>query len=584
MTMIATMEDIGNEVAEIMQARPNLSPDNAFVAWFMRACLTEDQALDCVLGASNDKGIDGLFIDAETDRVFVVQGKYRTVEKAPTESRADVLEFARLGRVLLEGGAELTELCDTADAAVAGKVRQATKKLRESGYGLRMHFVTTGTVSPLLQAEARISLAPYPSASVEYHSRRDVLNLYRDYVEGVAPPVGSVELPIEGGEVLGRYEQNTGIQSWVFSMRSPDVKQHLGSIGPRVFARNIRGFLGATDVNRNIQNTLQNDPEDFWYLNNGITIICDGAEKKESLGSQRLQVQNPQIINGQQTTRVLTENSASEASVLVKVIAIPHDSSEKHARFGTLTARIVSATNWQNQIKASDLRANDIEQVRVEREFRKLGYQYLRKRESKSESRRTAVKRYSFQVTKEDLAAAVAGCLMDPAVLRRGKEALFEDDAYPMLFRPERTVHEYLVFHWLQDAARSQARGNASRGYAKWLVLNLLWKELNSVLSKGAAKRFIYAMERRKISNRDTAAVVTALGKALDVLYDAALAFCRSQPEVKRGKLDESGFFRHTNLPRKFAGFWAMHSPSRVTRLRKHLADFSAGLQDLDMV
>ena len=47
-------------------------------------------------------------------------------------------------------------------------------------------------------------------------------------------------------------------------------------------------------------------------------------------------------------------------------------------------SKIVAATNWQNAIKASDLMSNDRRQIDLERNLRKLDYQYLRKRQSKS--------------------------------------------------------------------------------------------------------------------------------------------------------------------------------------------------------
>ena len=41
--------------------------------------------------------------------------------------------------------------------------------------------------------------------------------------------------------------------------------------GDRLFARNLRS-LGDTDVNTEINQTLDNSPESFWYFNNGVTI------------------------------------------------------------------------------------------------------------------------------------------------------------------------------------------------------------------------------------------------------------------------------------------------------------------------
>lgn len=105
-----------------------------------------------------------------------------------------------------------------------------------------------------------------------------------------------------------------------------------------------------------------------------------------------LRVANPQIINGQQTTRILAaeDRRAEKATVLVRVIRIPRGEAGSRDRFEQLVSQIVEATNWQNVIRASDLMSNDRQQIILERELRKLGYQYLRKRQTKREARRAA--------------------------------------------------------------------------------------------------------------------------------------------------------------------------------------------------
>lgn len=130
---------------------------------------------------------------------------------------------------------------------------------------------------------------------------------------------------------------------------------------------------------------------------------------------------NPQVINGQQTTRTLAEHLdlAKRASVLVKVIRIPRDSDGRSRDFDALVSSIVAGTNWQNAIKEADLRSNDRRQIEIERAFRKLGYLYLRKRQSKSEARRFAGGRW-HTVKKEELAQAVAACDIDPLLPREG--------------------------------------------------------------------------------------------------------------------------------------------------------------------
>ena len=103
-----------------------------------------------------------------------------------------------------------------------------------------------------------------------------------------------------------------------------------------------------TQINKGLLVTLKDEPERFYYYNNGITMVCDEAERKSSHGRDYIQVGNPQIINGQQTTRTLASLpvQAAKASVLVKVMRISRDEEENGEHFERLVSRIVAGTNW----------------------------------------------------------------------------------------------------------------------------------------------------------------------------------------------------------------------------------------------
>src|SRR6185503_15882731 len=147
-------------------------------------------------------------------------------------------------------------------------------------------------------------------------------------------------------------------------------------------------------------------------------------------------VSNPQVINGQQTTRTLHREARRglRASVVVRVIRVPRDSGQDTNRFEALVSSIVAATNWQNAIRPSDLMSSDRRQIEIDRELRKVGYYYVRKRQKKSEARRAAGGRHWFFIRKEEVAQAVAACDLDPAVVRQGKERLFEERLYPAVY------------------------------------------------------------------------------------------------------------------------------------------------------
>ena len=73
----------------------------------------------------------------------------------------------------------------------------------------------------------------------------------------------------------------------------------------RLFEKNIRQVLGKTDVNDEIERTILENSDLFWYFNNGITIIADKIDKSLVGGGNRdygsFKLNNIAIVNGAQT-------------------------------------------------------------------------------------------------------------------------------------------------------------------------------------------------------------------------------------------------------------------------------------------
>lgn len=321
-----------------------------------------------------------------------------------------------------------------------------------------------------------------------------------------------------------------------------------------------------------MRKTLQREAEHFWYFNNGITIVCNTARKTAEKGQAVLRVSNPQIINGQQTTRTLDAYPQSRASVLVRVISIPRDADHNEVRFEKLVSAIVAATNWQNAIFPSDLRSNDQRQVSLERDFAKLRYQYIRKRQTKREARRLLGGQHYFGIKKDELAQSVAGCELDPQDVRSGKEGLFQAPYYDHIF-DNRPVYQYLSCYWLARNVKRSASGYPDRSYAKWMVLNALWSRIGSELKKKSMATAFREECERAHWNRH-------LEKAVEQLYLAALAFYRSKRGTGATAVDISNFFYRANLIQGFETFWRSGANNRraiITReLRRFIADLSS--------
>jgi hypothetical protein len=571
----ATEKDLSRELADLRERYPKLADDDLFVLWFLRAFVTEDeqQAVDALTGGKGDKSVDAVFIDGNTKTVVVVQGKFRRSVGIGSENRADVLQVAQLASVLGGEAADFRSYCKGLRAEVETALTDARHRLTKRGYKLRLYYVTTGRCSDSLCEEARNTAKRVEiPAALEVLQGKQVLLLLTDYLDGVAPPVPSLELEIEAGKagssgaVLQRYDHKTDIESWVFSMTEGAVAEMYKEAGIRLFARNVRGFLGSTEINRGMESTLNNEPAYFWYYNNGITIICDEAERKGRAGRDVLHVTNPQVINGQQTTRTLARQDGSSlvASVLVRVIRVPR-SPGSDDRFEALVSKLVGATNWQNAIRASDLMSNDRRQIEIERQFRKLGYMYLRKRQTRSEARRFSHTHHQFMVKKEELAQAVAACDLDPVLVREGKEGLFEERLYGRVF-PTGDPLYYLCRYWLMREVSFAARGFPERAYAKWLVLNFLWSRLGTGLrGRSSMETFRLACERQR-SN-----VVVPLNRAADALFRAALAFFRARRGKGETALDVSSFFKRKKLDHDFTRYWSGQGGTHRRVFRKHL-------------
>lgn len=549
--------DLKNEIRDMRERFPRLQESELFVAWFLKCFVTEREpdAIEALVGGPRDKSLDAILVDGAARVVFLVQGKYRQKMNGATEHRSDVLAFANLAEAF-SNAEKYRSLIEDMDSGVAAKLQNARQRVKRQGYRVQLYYVTTGRCSSALAKEAEriVHQAERPSNIDVIHGKR-VLRLLSDYLDGVAPPVPLLDLEIESGQgiklkgVLDRFDGNTGVESWVFPVNVRHIAEMYEQSGLRIFARNVRGFLGETPINRNMEATLDREPEYFWYYNNGITIICDEAESLSRGGREVIRVVNPQVINGQQTTRTLHKKASrnSKATVLVRVISVPRESDEDAARFENLVSKIVAATNWQNAIRASDLMANDRKQIEIERNLRKIDYQYLRKRQTKSEARRDAGVRHRFLIKKEELAQAVAACDLDPSVVREGKERLFEERYYDQVF-PNADPNYYLPRHWLVANVSSVARGYPERAYAKWVVTNFVWQHLQPFLNTRHKKEVF----RRECERWN----LNSLWKACNAAFKNCSTFYRTRRGKGETAIDVSTFFQRRSLHREFERFW----------------------------
>lgn len=141
-----------------------------------------------------------------------------------------------------------------------------------------------------------------------------------------------------------------------------------------LFDSNVRDFMGINAVNEDILETLNSkkNNEDFWWLNNGITILCSSAI---AIGKS-ITIENVQIVNGLQTSeciyRYFFSQNHDEDNRVVLIKILPCEST-------IIADDIIRSTNNQTAVMSSSLRATDKIQEDIEEILRKEDLYYERR-------------------------------------------------------------------------------------------------------------------------------------------------------------------------------------------------------------
>lgn len=234
-----------------------------------------------------------------------------------------------------------------------------------------------------------------------------------------------------------------------------------GRLLAHYFEYNVRDFQGANkEVNSEILNTL-NDTEsnlDFWWLNNGVTILV--SESPSSTQKTYL-LKNVQIVNGLQTSYMIYEHfqgmepeQAEQDSrcILVRILVpgdIESDESDK----------IIRSTNNQTTIPTANLRATDPIHRHIENVL-KTGDLYYDRRKSYWRNKKVALKKI---VTISELGQGILSCyLFRPDDARARPSSFIKDDKrYEEIFH-NRKDEDFL---WAASALKKVKSTLASSPY-----------------------------------------------------------------------------------------------------------------------
>jgi len=334
---------------------------SAFLIWFLRNIfyLNEQTSIDSVCDGSNDKGIDGIWVDEDSEEIYIFQTKFSPLDQGYQGER-DIREFLGVGR-WFNSEQKVEELRNSL-------ANDQLKRLLEKGeIGDR---ISKGYIVKFIFATNKIFDigAKEFLGGVENIESYDKNDLFEKYIylaeEEIENTPKKLKITNEGHISYTGDPENEAI---VLILPAKEILKLDGIQNRSLFSRNVRYWIGKTRVNKDIVKTLNEVREHpkFFLYHNGITITCNSFNL--DLDRKEILLEGYQIINGCQSIisfyenkRVLTEN----IHILAKIIKLPPIS--------PLIKKITKNTNNQNSIRIQDLKSDDRIQRNLKNKFQDM--------------------------------------------------------------------------------------------------------------------------------------------------------------------------------------------------------------------
>lgn len=326
---------------------------------------------------TKDYGIDACFIDANT--LYIIQGKYRA-----EHNYTNAYQF--LERIKdffdLEDAKQLRQILIPVYNAVHSDEINQIKIYYLTNNDLTFESSSYSYEDKCIEIESEISAKINKEISVKIYGTEKFATIKTGILLELPSEIKTASALL----VLENYFENRDKTSIVAEIALKNLASLVNSHRKYIFFSNIRDYKGLNAINKEIQNTYENHPKDFWYYNNGITLVC----REYILKNSSVTIIAPQIVNGCQTATTIyerwrrqsvEERNNNQGTILIKIIKDPKEEKRK---------AITKYTNSQTAVTGKDFFALEGFHKELQNSFKDYGYFY----EIQTNSARTQTKNY----------------------------------------------------------------------------------------------------------------------------------------------------------------------------------------------
>ena len=483
---MSTLLDWGNVDAAAAQIQASLALRSRREA-FTFLCISTllridfDEVRGSITDGGDDRGVDAVYLDERFGRrvihlfQFKCHSQFKSNERHFPSSEIDkVLSF------IADCFGQVDGFLDTCNPLLRQKVLDIWGFVETGSCEVEVHFCSNGE-SLIADQKARFeaSLAKFKFIQL----READLDRLSELISRRSSTHREIQLRVVEEQIFDRSDGN--LRAVIATVRGDEFIAALvdpsqpNQLDPDLFEENVRVYLGEqNDINRQIYDTaVSNEAGMFWYLNNGITIVCERFGFQPGYKNAPLELMNPQVVNGGQTSHALFQasrtsfDSLQRVRLLVRIIETQDKS---------LYAKVAEATNSQTSIRSRDLRSNDPVLVRLEASLAPHGWYLDRKRNQHS----TVDEAFRIDALKlgQIWMAYVRG---EPDKAKTASDRIF-GEYFPLVFDPAEIDAERVVAVWqlyreierhrrasLHEARRSSKSSASQEAEASWIVEGL---------------------------------------------------------------------------------------------------------------
>lgn len=398
-----------------------ISEERAFSHVLLKNYFDVDYAdqIGLVTDGPNDGGIDFIYYDDEESKVVICQAKYcnsLTFDQIISElnkMHSTVQNFKKANTGIYNDTLKQT-------------LQNAKDRLPDDNNDNYEYYIFTTAPVDINAALKKIdnTTHEFPTEAVSIYTEDEIEKAIQRSLESLTT-VEFEKIQIDRANNYLEYESKDSIGIMCNVLSTSIISLYNKYAGAGLFDLNIRRYIKNTLVDSGIKKTLDNNRENFWFLNNGIIIACEDYE----IDGNTVKLSKFSIVNGGQTTTLIGNYkgiNSKEFFIPCKIVATKIDSNSD-----IFFTNIAEATNSQKPIYARDLKSNAPEMVQL--------HNWLKNEKIYLEIKRGFKPKFkpNYQIKNDELGQLILSfAFQRPGTSRSGKKVIFENQSiYDPLFK-----------------------------------------------------------------------------------------------------------------------------------------------------